>query len=540
MADTIPLSIGADSSVPVQLPNRYAGKELEFTRSVDDLVISGPDGEEFLVPGYYTVLPLRLIQIDGEVVTPETYKALLALAPGQGFVIDGNGDIVSVSEDLSDFETAGGSGTNNPAPPPDFISQFFASFFGLASGLFGLGEPAPELPLPTPFVNSSVNSGPLQSDDGDDDDNTIPEGTQGAGGTNNSPVVVDDVFTSDENVTIVIADSELLANDADPDGDPIQITGRSNAVNGTLDADGGFTPTAGFSGTASFEYEISDGNGGSDTGLVTLTIVDVAGDPDFILNGSAGNDSLDGMGAKDLINGLGGDDTLAGGGGDDRIYGGSGNDILDGGADNDRLYGGPGADELRGGDGDDTIFIDSEDTVVEGGAGADVVHVQGGGAINLMLMDSGIETVFSNSGADNLDATGSTSAVFLFGGDGNDTLTGGNGNDLLSGDAGDDILTGGGGFDILSGGSGNDIFVFLSGVGTDFIQDFASGDRLWFQGAEFSVAGIQISQVAPGAPVTVAGTATSTFSLVGADISLFDDYTISELGDGTIEVAPTV
>ena len=36
-----------------------------------------------------------------------------------------------------------------------------------------------------------------------------------------------------------------------------------------------FTPAANFNGTASFEYTVSDGNGGTDTGLVTITVTSV-------------------------------------------------------------------------------------------------------------------------------------------------------------------------------------------------------------------------------------------------------------------------
>lgn len=539
MADTVPIAGGIGPAGPVILPNRFDGVELEVTRSDDDLILSGPNGEEFQVSGYYTVQPLRLIQIGDEPATSATIDAIAVLRSGQGFIIDADGDVVTGSEDLSDFETAGGNEAGGNAPNGEFLDNFFASFLETAVSQLGVPAPPEFPPPPKPFIQ---NNTPIPSDGDDGDDENDDNGGDGGPPPNHEPVASDDLFASDENVPLVMTAAQLLSNDSDPDGDTLQITNPDNAVNGSIvDNEDGtftFTPDTDFDGDASFEYEISDGNGGTDTAVVTLTIVDVAGMPDVVINGDNGDNSLSGMNDMDLINGLGGDDMLNGGGGDDRIYGGTGDDQLDGGADNDRLFGGPGADELRGGDGDDTLYIDSEDTVVEGGDGADTVYVQGSGDINLMLMDTGIEIVQSNSGADNLDATGNTTAVFLFGGDGDDTLTGGNGNDVLTGDGGNDILIGGPGNDRLFGSAGDDIFVFLSGLGADLIFDFTDGDRLWFQGPEFTVAGIQIAQVASNANVT--GAPGSIFSLVGTDISVFDDYAVTELADGTIEVAPVV
>ncbi len=70
-------------------------------------------------------------------------------------------------------------------------------------------------------------------------------------------------------------------------------------------------------------------------------------------------------------------------------------------------------------------------------------------------------------GTNVLDASKDTSAVRLYGYEGNDTLTGGAGNDILRGGAGDDTLSGGAGDDILVGGSGND--TYTGGTGQDLV-----------------------------------------------------------------------
>ncbi|MEE8603270.1 Ig-like domain-containing protein, partial [Euzebya tangerina] len=74
---------------------------------------------------------------------------------------------------------------------------------------------------------------------------------------------------------------DVLANDNDPNDDPLTVIGVDNPVGGTVTIDAGsglpvFTPDPTFVGEGSFEYTISDGNGGTDTATVT---VDVANAP---------------------------------------------------------------------------------------------------------------------------------------------------------------------------------------------------------------------------------------------------------------------
>ena len=62
---------------------------------------------------------------------------------------------------------------------------------------------------------------------------------------------------------------DVLANDTDPDGDTLTVTGVSNPPHGTATVDGDaggvhYTPDANYSGSDSFTYNISDGNGGVD------------------------------------------------------------------------------------------------------------------------------------------------------------------------------------------------------------------------------------------------------------------------------------
>ncbi|RUL99615.1 DUF4082 domain-containing protein [Rhizobium chutanense] len=101
---------------------------------------------------------------------------------------------------------------------------------------------------------------------------------QQGGAQNAVPVAANDSgFSTNTGTPLTIQASALLANDTDADGDPLVITGVSGAVNGsaTYDAQAQtvtFTPTAGYSGSASFSYAISDGKGGTASAQVALTI----------------------------------------------------------------------------------------------------------------------------------------------------------------------------------------------------------------------------------------------------------------------------
>ena len=96
---------------------------------------------------------------------------------------------------------------------------------------------------------------------------------------NHAPVAAADSATTTENSPVTIAN--LLANDSDPDGDALSISGADakSAEGGTVvnNGDGTFTytPPAGFSGTDSFSYTVSDGNGAEAQGKVNITVTRV-------------------------------------------------------------------------------------------------------------------------------------------------------------------------------------------------------------------------------------------------------------------------
>lgn len=152
------------------------------------------------------------------------------------------------------------------------------------------------------------------------------------------------------------------------------------------------------------------------------------------VNGTAGNDSLNGTSSADEISGLAGNDTLSGLGGADTISGSAGNDVVEGGDGADRIFGGAGDDYLAGNDlvdpagsatsGNLNPAVSLEDNAadyIEGGDGQDTIF--GGGGNDLLVGGTGNDRIFGGTGLDT-----------IIGGTGNDTLLGGDGNDLIFGD----------------------------------------------------------------------------------------------------------
>ena len=97
------------------------------------------------------------------------------------------------------------------------------------------------------------------------------------------PIAIDDSVTTPEDTPIVIPAADLLANDTDPDGDPLTITSVTDSANGTvvLDVSGNvvYTPDPDFSGTDTFTYQVCDPGLACDTATVTVTVTPVNDPP---------------------------------------------------------------------------------------------------------------------------------------------------------------------------------------------------------------------------------------------------------------------
>jgi hypothetical protein len=105
---------------------------------------------------------------------------------------------------------------------------------------------------------------------------------------NDDPIAVDDDASGTEDTNVVITAGVLSGDDTDADtGDTLEVSAVSNAHGGTVSLTGGtvtFVPTANRCGndSASFDYTVEDGNGGDDTGTVTIDLTCVNDAPNAV------------------------------------------------------------------------------------------------------------------------------------------------------------------------------------------------------------------------------------------------------------------
>ncbi|SEB04138.1 Ig-like domain-containing protein [Rubrimonas cliftonensis] len=136
-------------------------------------------------------------------------------------------------------------------------------------------------------------------------------------GLNTGPVAVDDAASTTRGAPVEIA---VLANDRDPDGDPLAVATASAAENGSVALLGDgvvYTPDPLFVGVDRFTYTVSDGRGGVATGAVTVDVSDTGR-----IRLEAGPDAR-------RLSGTEADEALVGGGGRSEIFeGGGGGDLF--------------------------------------------------------------------------------------------------------------------------------------------------------------------------------------------------------------------
>ncbi|PLS20364.1 hypothetical protein C0U40_17155 [Amylibacter cionae] len=121
---------------------------------------------------------------------------------------------------------------------------------------------------------------------------------------NDAPVAQAGTASGDEDTVI---SGMLLASDVD--GDTLRYAVETQATHGTVairpDGSYAYTPGADFNGTDSFTYTVSDGNGGTDTQTVNITVNAVndapvaqagmaSGDEDTVISGTVAASDVDG------------------------------------------------------------------------------------------------------------------------------------------------------------------------------------------------------------------------------------------------------
>ena len=239
----------------------------------------------------------------------------------------------------------------------------------------------------------------------------------------------------------------------------------------------------GIATTTSTKLITLEGKKGDDSLVIDVNVGPILS----VINGGAGDDTLQAGKGNSNMSGDGGNDLLISGFGNDNMFGGAGNDVLrwDPGTINDVMEGNEGNDRVivigndtfKNAPADDefvvkangdrvqfdrvnlipfTLDIATTETLeLRGGAGNDKITIEDlTGVSSLKRIE-----MFGQDGDDVLDASEQANAsirIEIDGGAGNDELTGGAGRDTLIGGEGDDTLSGGKGADLLEGGEGND------------------------------------------------------------------------------------
>ncbi|HJQ31529.1 MAG TPA: tandem-95 repeat protein [Pyrinomonadaceae bacterium] len=139
------------------------------------------------------------------------------------------------------------------------------------------------------FGGSDVTYTPVANYNGGDSFTyTVSDGNGGAAtatvnvtvtAVNDNPVANNDTAQTDEDTAVTV---DVVANDGDVDGDTLTLQLVGNATNGTVVIDNGkavFTPASNYNGPASFTYVVSDGNGGTAQGSVSVTVNAVNDNP---------------------------------------------------------------------------------------------------------------------------------------------------------------------------------------------------------------------------------------------------------------------
>jgi hypothetical protein len=100
-------------------------------------------------------------------------------------------------------------------------------------------------------------------------------------GPNHAPVApAPKSLTTAENTAATYVFAKLLAGATDADNDTLTVTAAGTPAHGAtaLEAtDVKYTPTIGYTGSDSYTYTISDGNGGTAVGTVNVTVTDNGG-----------------------------------------------------------------------------------------------------------------------------------------------------------------------------------------------------------------------------------------------------------------------
>ncbi|HUT12416.1 MAG TPA: tandem-95 repeat protein, partial [Thermoguttaceae bacterium] len=187
------------------------------------------------------------------------------------------GEAYGVDEDATLAVSAPGVLGNDSDPDADPMTAVLVA--DVSHGLLALAADGSFLYTPDPSFNGP-DSFTYAANDGTADGNTVIVTINVNPVESEPPVAADDTAMTDEDVPVNI---DVLANDTDPNSDPLTIT-ILDTTNGTAvinengtpgvstDDSVDFTPAANFHGTASLTYLVNDGQSDSNAATVTITV----------------------------------------------------------------------------------------------------------------------------------------------------------------------------------------------------------------------------------------------------------------------------
>lgn len=537
VAQNVTTQDGQDYQLTFSLQQRVEGSddevEVYFGGQLVDTIVPGDDWTEYTytVTGSGSdVLEFKEPASDNSTFGPlidDVSMFALADAPGEGGndtieggtgddVIDGQGGDDVITGGTGNDEITGGDGADDMSGGDDRDTFIGGNDGDVVDGGTGstaagdvddvdtldlTGEGPFRVINETPDADGNSTSGTIEFLDGAGDptgdtlDFTEIEVILGDR-ENQDPDADDDTGSGDEDTDIT---GNVLTNDSDPDaGDTLTVIDNTDPSNGTviIDANGDYiyTPDDDFFGDDSFTYTVSDGNGGTDTATVNLTVnpvndapdaVDDSNSTDFetdvVINVLANDTDVDNP-ASDLtvtaisVPAAQGTLTPTGTEGEYTFTPADGFEgtatvsysISDGAGGTDSA-----THTIEVGE-DPTPqdgIVDGEESGEEMILGYDDSNLptdQGG---DIITNDD--DEIEGNGGDDTIDGAGGDDTIS--GGDDDDVITGGDGDDIVNGDDGSDTLAGGEGDDTLNGGQGDDDIA----VGGNDVADGGTGDDVF-------------------------------------------------------------
>lgn len=291
-----PVSVRVDieptNDDPVGNPDELSGEEdSPLIVSVDDLLANDVDiDSETLEIVSVQAVDGGTVILDGSTITFNPDADFFGDASFQYQVSDGDGGFsasTAVVVELSPVNDAPEGGINLVG---DALQGGSLEVISTLSDRDGLGDvtynwyagdnllptAGNELLLDQSHVGHNIRVVATYIDGGDTEERIESSQTFPVENVNDSPEATNDVADGIEDTELFIESAGLLSNDIDIDGDALSIVDVVSTTGGSAELVGDgirFTPDSDFFGTASIEYQISDGNGGVDSANIAIDVV---------------------------------------------------------------------------------------------------------------------------------------------------------------------------------------------------------------------------------------------------------------------------